>query len=313
MAERRRKKFKPDPSVSFQLQERDVDIIHDVYTHRFLDTSLITLKTGASRQAVQRRLNKLYHNGYLSRPGTQRTRQGNNSMVYALGNEGARLLARRYDYDIERQNWACKNRESKNDYLDHSLMTARFLILAEVFCKTYANKIDFIPAREMISKRPVPAKERFNPLSWRVEGKAFPEYKGSVVPDGAFGLKYALKDGRKMEKYFFIEADRSTMPVKRNNLNRSSYFKKLIAYWESFDQGLFEKYWGFKSARVLTLTLSVERSRNIQAACRELDRKGRGLGLFLFAPEAVFRHEDVKTFIGRNWISGAGKQVSVVE
>ena len=68
MAERRRKKFKPDPSVSFQLQERDVDIIHDVYTHRFLDTSLITLKTGASRQAVQRRLNKLYHKGYLSRP-----------------------------------------------------------------------------------------------------------------------------------------------------------------------------------------------------------------------------------------------------
>ena len=54
-----------------QLTERDRDILRQVRRHRFLRSSHILALIGGSSQQVLRRLQRLYHHGYLDRPRAQ--------------------------------------------------------------------------------------------------------------------------------------------------------------------------------------------------------------------------------------------------
>ena len=90
-------RFRRAPAVApIALTERDRLIVRRVFEHRFLRSTHILSLTSGSRQQVLRRLQRLFHHGYLHRPRAQLDyyRAGSQPMVYALGNEGMRLLAR---------------------------------------------------------------------------------------------------------------------------------------------------------------------------------------------------------------------------
>src|SRR5688500_343892 len=78
---------------SIVLQKRDRAIIQLVADYRLLTSEELRLLIPGSDQAILRRLQKLFHLGYLDRPRYQQLR-GNGKMIYALGQEGARLIAR---------------------------------------------------------------------------------------------------------------------------------------------------------------------------------------------------------------------------
>src|ERR1043165_8920687 len=82
-------------SPAFIITNRDREIIRFVYSHRFLRSSQIAALIGASRQPVLRRLQLLFHHGYLTRPRAQVeyfTKGGSREIVYGLGNKGAKSL-----------------------------------------------------------------------------------------------------------------------------------------------------------------------------------------------------------------------------
>jgi hypothetical protein len=133
-----------------------------------------------------------------------------------------------------------------------------------------------------------------------------------VVPDSAFGLK-VTRDGKSPLSFFFLEADRSTMPVKSVDLRRSSFYNKMVGYWESWTQGLFSRNFGFKKARLLTLTISTERIQSLIQTNVELCPKGQGLRMFIFAPDKAFSLDKPEAVLGQVWVSGCREATGLVE
>ena len=130
-----------------------------------------------------------------------------------------------------------------------------------------------------------------------------------VVPDRVFALERKDNGGKRERAYFFLEADRGTMPVIRKNLSQTSMYRKFLAYEATWSQSIHEKRFGFHRFRVLTVSKSAERVNSLVEACSKL---GRGHGLFLFADEGLLKNPDL-LFVSL-WLTGRlGESSSLVD
>jgi hypothetical protein len=315
----RKPRYRRVRDVPLRLQERDAEIIRQIYRHRFLTSEHIAALLGGSQQGILRRLHKLYHAGYLDRPPEQIRpyKSGSDPMVYGLGNKGAELLSERFHIPKTKVDWTSKNREVKTVFLAHTLQTANFMVCLEMACKAKQG-VELITSETIWQQMPEAIRNRKNPWGWKVETKA--EHQGQernlsfgMVPDKVFGLYFPKEPPGRQRAYFFLEADRSTMPIKSADMFRTSFYKKMLGYWHSWRQGLFEKTFPFKSARVLTVTKSQDRIRNMVAAGKALDPKGKGLRMFLFAAEKQFNPKAPEDILGKIWTDGRGETVSLLD
>ena len=90
------------------------------------------------------------------------------------------------------------------------------------------------------------------PFQWNVNINQ--RQKCGVIPDQVFGLEF--NDQR---CWYFLEADRGTMPVTRGNLNQTSFYRKLLAYEATWTQNIHRRDFGIHRFRVLTVTSNPER------------------------------------------------------
>ena len=104
-----------------------------------------------------------------------------------------------------------------------------------------------------------------------------------------FGLELigSSEKAKPSRAYYFLEADRGTMPVQRQNDSQSSFFRKLLAYEATWTQNLHRSRLGLHRFRVLTVTSTPARVKTLTEACRKLER---GQGLFLFTDSESFRN-----------------------
>lgn len=109
---------------SFVMTARDREIVRLVSDFRVISSDDLQLLLPGSRQTILRRLQKLFHHGFLDRPQSQRI-LGNGRMVYALGQHGAELLAQASGRSSS-VDWSEKNRHLRTRYLEHALMVSRF-------------------------------------------------------------------------------------------------------------------------------------------------------------------------------------------
>ena len=107
--------------------------------------------------------------------------------------------------------------------------------------------------------------------------------------------------------YFFLEADRGTMPVVRKGLAQTSILRKLICYQETWRQGIQRSYLGISNFRVLTVTTSRERVEHLVEACRSLG--GGGSRLFLFMDQERLSRGDI---LRQEWVNGEGQGVRLL-
>src|SRR3989304_7006883 len=77
----------------FVIQPRDCEIVRVVSQHRVISSDDLQLLVAGSNQTILRRLQKLFHHGYLDRPRVRRM-GGNTPKVYSIRQQGAELLAR---------------------------------------------------------------------------------------------------------------------------------------------------------------------------------------------------------------------------
>src|ERR1700744_3601377 len=99
------------PIASIQLTERDHQIIRLVHRHRFLRSHQIAALMSGSPQQLVRRLQFLYHHGYLERPRAQiqyYERGGSRSIVYGLGNKGGSWLRQKFGIAVMPDSWGEK-------------------------------------------------------------------------------------------------------------------------------------------------------------------------------------------------------------
>jgi len=273
--------------MSVRLQDRDREILKLVYDYRFLSSRQIQRLVAGSDQLILRRLQKLFHAGYLDRIKTT----NNDVMLYALGNKGADELTLFTDFDRGRIDWASKNREAGERYLLHIRMIGNFretLTLA-------------------MRKRP-----ETSLISWKTEGRIADDVvvemggertiKAAIIPDSFFTLQ-----DQGDELYYFLEADRSTMTNER-------FLQKMKNYWQYWKSGKHKTQLGIENFRVLTVTKSEERKENLRRITKEADERKAGSSMFLFASEQKFTPEDPQTLFAPIWQSSKDEtQIALLE
>jgi hypothetical protein len=232
-------------------------------------------------------LQRLYHHGYLERPRAQIDyyyQGGSRSIVYGLGHVGAALLKRELNLPFHRLDWSAKNQELKRLFLEHALLTADVMVAFELACRQHGD-MRLISADEISLS--AETRQKREPFHWHVIAKH--QLNLNAQPDRVFALEFPDRS----RAYFFLEADRATMPVIRTDFEKSSFYRKLLAYEATWTQNVHRSRFGFNRFRVLTVTTSAERVKHLIEACRQLER---GQGLFLFTDLAsLMAHGDILT------------------
>lgn len=274
-----------------QLTERDREIIRLVHRHRFLRSSQIVALVGSSSQPLLRRLQLLYHHGYLERPRTQIDyyhQGGSRHIIYGLGNKGGALLKQELAAPFPKLSWGEKNRSVGRIFFEHALLVSDLIVALALACRK-AGAIRLLTESELGSgERPL--------FQWKVNLSG---RKLGVIPDRVFALEFSDPSGKLERAFFFLEADRGTMPVKRKNLSQTSFYRKLLAYEATWSQSIHRTRFGFHRFRVLTVTKSVARVKSLINACSQLER---GHGLFLFADRTVL--EKPENILSALWQTG---------
>ena len=278
-----------------RLTPRDLEILRQVSRYRFLNSAQIRLLMGGSMQQILRRLHRLFHAGYLDRPRAQVryfSEAGSQPMIYGLGRAGARVL---YAADSRPK----PNHQVRQLYLQHTLLVADTMIAFAHACRKSHGA--WLLLEEDLAPYQLPGAV----FRWTVTIKDKAESKRiGVFPDRTFALENLIDQQRTL---YFLEADRATMPISRRSLNQSSFLRKLRAYEATWTQDLHRQRFAVDRFRVLTVTTSKERAKNLAAACAQLPR---GHGLFLFTDlEALKAAPDVFSL---DWISGRGKPERLV-
>jgi len=260
-----------------EISERDREIIRLVHRHRFLRSSQIIALLQQSSQQVLRRLQLLYQHSYLDRPRAQLDYYqsgGSRPIVYSLGRKGAAFLKQEPGANFQPFRWGEKDQSVGRVFLEHDLFVSEVMVAIELACRDH-GEIRFISKEKLLSQ----AKRAFR---WKVNING--QLKLSVIPDSVFGLEFTDAAGKRDCAFFFLEADRGTMPVNRRNLSQTSFYRKMLAYEATWYQSIHTKRFGFHRFRVLTVTTSTIRMKNLVDSCSQL-KSGRGL--FLFAHRAA--------------------------
>lgn len=265
---------------NIRITERDLHIIHHVFRHRLLSSKQISTLTEGSHQNLLRRLKLLYNNRYLDRPISQLDYYrsgGSHPIVYALGNHGADLLRTKFGIPRQEINWTAKNRSVKRHFIQHTLSVSEILVRLESACRN--GDVEFLE-KEKALRNLSDTSRAWKKFGWNVSVPFNKDtFSIGVIPDYLFGLRPKNSTNT---VYFFLEVDKSTMPVTRNNLKQTSMYRKLIAYWQTWKQGLHTSLFGLKRFRVLIVANSKERANHIISANKLLN-SGKGSRIFIFA------------------------------
>lgn len=303
----RRARFRRDDPPSIRLTGDDIAAIRHVAKHRFLrSTHLIELLGRPSKKFLER-LAALYHNGYLDRPRKQLdyyATAGSKPLVYALGNKGADVLSEIEGRPRAKVDWTWKNRDAGKLFIEHTLLIADLMVSAESAISR-TDHFRLIEPEDMLAGAPETTRRAKNPWSLPVRiVQAGIQHDLSLIPDKVFGFDNIAARKR---SYFFVEADRGTMPVTRSHPRQTSFQQKILGYLAgSRPVNLHGQHFGIGNFRVLTITTSQERIVSMIEAVREAT-KGTGSNQFLFTDHASLQKSpDVLTL---EWTSGKGEPV----
>lgn len=243
---RRRDQRDPHPPPVV-LTERDKMIIWTVYRCRVLRQDQLQALFFGSRSAAQRRLALLYHHGFLARefllvrPGIM-----NSPTLYLLDKRGEELL--RAELGVDDIDWNSSHNRVSSDFLEHALAINDVRVAVTLACRHQAYRLLDWHSETQIKQD----YDRVPVKSGRGHTRSV-----AVVPDSYFALE--TPPGK---THFFLELDRGTMTTRR-------FRGKVEAYLAYYHSGGYQRRYGARSLRVLTVTLSERRLSNLKAVTED--------------------------------------------
>jgi len=278
---RRKRNKRDDNPPTMILTERDKRIVEAVYQCRVLRQDQIhTLFFGASKAASQRRLALLYHHGFLTRVFlTVRASYMLSPALYMLDRRGAELLRSELGYDDI--TWTSKSHDVGQPFLEHTLAINDLRVSVTLACRTQGHTL----------------------LEWRSEADLKGSYDRvtiherngsnqivSLIPDSFFVIQTS-----RGKAPFFVEVDRGTETTGR-------FQDKIRAYQAYVQTGAYEKRYGYKSVRVLTVAFSQKRLESLKTVTGEIGGKER----YWFALHSEITPRSV--FEKPIWVSGGSME-----
>ena len=286
----RRSRMRPIRSGKrIELTARDVELFKLLYRYQYLRSDfLYAFVGGASQTRFIERLGDLYHDGrFINRPEQQWQFANCRCMpvVYELDSRGEQIL-RDHGFLVHDSPLLKKGRMGAYRQFAHQLMICDCLASIELAVREQPS-LRFISWQEILAKAPDQICSKDNPFAIPVAVAHMQSGSGvahrtevKAIPDGLFGLEYAGVD-RKLYRFFALEADRNTIPVRRSNLEQTSYLRKVLAYRQIVAQNIHQTHLGLPNLLVLTVTTSEPHMRNIMATVEDLATEGKST-LFLF-------------------------------
>jgi DNA-binding Lrp family transcriptional regulator len=291
---------------AFRLTDDDIEIVRLLARHRFLRSIHIGALVGRSLDAVNGRLNGLFHHGYIDRPRAQLDyypTAGSAPIAYALADRAARLL-KRDGIAFANLEWSRQNREAGRPFIEHQLEIMDFHVALQTAMRA-RNDARLVHGDEMIAT--LPDRSFAARLSLRVklrDGGAVHEI--GIVPDLVFGIR--LASGARYN--FVVEIDRGTMPIVRSDIRQTSFARKMRAYLTAHAARMHERHFGWRTFRVLTVTTDDNRTQTMMDALRRLHvARSPGAQLFYFATGGDLRAADP---FAHRWRDGNGHDSQLI-
>ena len=162
------------------------------------------------------------------------------------------------------------------------------MVALECACRLHSSEVAFIRPEEILSGIPI-ERHPHRQLQWRVTvSDGLWSSEETIIPDGVFGLHFLNRPQGNNRAFFFLEADRATMTNGR-------FYDKMVAYHETWRQRIHETYLALNRFRMLTVTTSAQRVKNLILKNIQLNG-GEGSGLFLFTDvKSLQEHGDILT------------------
>ena len=215
-------------------------------------------------------------------------------MVYGLSSKGGKLLEQELGITVSGK---------ENDdgigrmFLEHAILVSDVMVSLELACRKSGDV-------RLLYEDQLALQSKQNQFQWRVKVHDHGVTLG-VIPDRVFALEYTDHSGQMQRVYFFLEADRGTMPVVRSGLTQTSFYRKLLAYEATWTQKVHQRKLGIHRFRVLTVTTNAMRVTSLLEACSRLKR---GHGLFLFADRTVLEKDPFSPV----WQCGKSAKISAL-
>ena len=296
---------------AFRLTDDDVEIVRQVGRHRLIRSTDIAALVGRSLDRTNDRLMRLFHAGYVDRPRAQLDRfptSGSAHYIYALADQGARLLRQRDGIAFANPELSRKNREAGRPFIEHQIEIVNFQVALQRAVHECTN-LHLVDTAEMAhAATSQQQRPRFRaPFALRTklsdQGRV---REATVIPDLVFGLDLANGERRN----FMVEIDRGTMPVHRSDSRQTSFERKMRVYLAAHAARQHERQFGWKNFRVLAVTNASSRISAMLKAWRGLRAAhASSAPLFLFT---TFDELRASSPLAVPWLDGTGGPLSLI-
>lgn len=283
---------------NFTLTNRDYEILDIIYRYRYLEARHIRALVHGSDQQITRRLQGLFHNGYVGRY-TSRLRMrtslnpGAPLMAYGLELRGARALQAHPvhcvatgigEHELLRWNKAYTRRTEW--FLEHSVMISNFHCVLKLATRRFPG-VKLVTWEQGIGKKGTICSS----------GQRGPAVR--ISPDAYFALheQGALR-------HFFLEVDRSTE-------EHDKIVRKYSGYWQYLQTTEYvTRHEQHRRVNVLFVTTGEQRLRNLTKKLRQFEEPYRarhaGKSLFWFCLDRHVSLENPTTVLRPVWRNAQG-------
>lgn len=255
-----------DALPPLHVTKRDLAVINACYEYRALTTPQIQrffFTEGSERGRMvqcRERLKRLYHHGYLHRDERPtRLSDGRRSLVYFLDKKGAALLADYAGVETSALDWHPRSNAAGAGYLflDHLLKTNDIRIAIT----QAAERVGGVLHHWLDDKTLQSQQMKDYVTLWDEDGK---ERQAAVIPDGF----YQLEMGENVYRDF-LEVDLRTTIGVYTKPGRRDWARKVRVYLAYYADGRYQERYQSRAFRVLTVTTSDERLKNLKKITEE--------------------------------------------
>ena len=241
---------------------RDVRLVVSVHQHRILRRDQLQRLHFPSKNTANARLRRLHAHGYLARRRLPvEDGQGSSQYLYMLASRGAQLVADRLGVDLAEIGWKRSQNHASSLFLDHTLMVNDVRIAVELAARRQGDRVQRWITEDELKRSP----DRV-----QIEPERGRSRRVALVPDAYFCLAFGQR-----RAHFFLEADRATVPNRR-------WAQKVLAYLAYLRSGAYARRYGTDCLRVLTVTTSEKRMRNLMRTTQTACADRNGVRLFWF-------------------------------
>ena len=160
--QKRKPKFRKAPTGQIKITDRDIEILLSLFQYRLLRTNQLLLlhNTFSSLRALQVRLQKLFHHGYIDRILEQAVFEpGNKPIIYAISTKGFKYLNKIGLVPNKRTDFTKLNKAMTTEPKKHKLLVPEVSIGFKASCKKH-DDVRFIDSDEILKESPPPNPER---------------------------------------------------------------------------------------------------------------------------------------------------------